>query len=92
MLELTKQRTSQYTILTHVAAIIPPQVWLNEIMVDEQKNFRIRGQAATYSDLAFFLEKIEKESFFKNPVLVKAERDAMLSTMKFEITVEGKEM
>ena len=92
LLSLTAQRQSQYAVLAHLAEIMPPQVWLCEIVVDEQKHFYIKGQADTYSDLARFLDKIERDPLFGNPVLLKTERDEVLSTMKFEITVAGKGM
>jgi len=92
LVELTAQRKSQYTVLVQLAEIMPPQIWLYEIAVDEQKRFHIKGQASTYSDLASLLDKIENNPLFGSPVLLKAEQDAMLSTMKFEITVVGEGM
>ncbi|MHC1746396.1 MAG: PilN domain-containing protein [Negativicutes bacterium] len=92
LMELTVKRQSQYAVLTHLAEIIPPQIWLYEITVDEQKRFHIKGQASAYAELASFLDQIEKDPLYGSPSLVKAEQDAVLSTMKFEITVVGEGM
>lgn len=92
LLELTFKRQSKYTLLAHLADMIPSQIWLYEITVDEQKRVHIKGQAPGYSEMNMFLDKIEKDPLYGNPILLKAERDEMLSTMKFEITVIGEGM
>ena len=92
LIELTFKRQSQYTALAHLAEMIPSQIWLYEITVDEQKRVHIKGQAPGYSELNVFLDKIERDPLYGSPILLKAERDEKLSTMKFEITVAGEEM
>ncbi|MBP1763208.1 MAG: Fimbrial assembly protein (PilN) [Firmicutes bacterium] len=92
LLSLTAQRISQYASITQLTEALPRDVWLNEIVLDEQHYCHVKGQAVTYSDLAVFFDRIENEALFEKPVLVKAERDKLLNTMKFEITVKGREM
>ena len=92
LLSLTAQGRSQYASIAQLAEALPRDVWLNEIALDEQHCCHVKGQAVTYSDLALFFDRIESEALFEKPVLVKAERDKVLNTMKFEITVKGREM
>jgi Tfp pilus assembly protein PilN len=92
LLALTQERKSSYVIVTHLAAITPPQVWLTEVASAEKKLIRIKGQARTYPDLAAFLGKFEQDTMLGDPVLIKAERDTVLAATKFEITIQVKEL
>lgn len=92
LLKLTSQRQSNYVILARLSEMMPAQVWLHEMTIDEQKRLTIKGHTAVYSDLALFLEAIEKNSLFADPVLLRVERDETLNAMKFEISVVVKGM
>jgi len=89
---LTKERKSSYAVVTHLATITPQQVWLTEVSSAEKRLIRIKGQAVTYPDLAAFLGKIEQDDMLGDPVLIKAERDTVLPAIKFELTLQVKEL
>lgn len=87
---LTKERKSWHAVLSHLGVATPVQVWLTEVTAGDKNLLLIKGMAATYPDLADFIEKLAQDSFFADPVLIKAERDSALPATRFELSVKIK--
>jgi len=103
LLKLTDERVSFHSVLSHVSAILPPQVWLTEISTrnNNQNSYRetqrgssssfvvnLKGRALTYNDIAAFMQKLEQDEYFSGVVLVKAERINSSNDSQFEIAAQ----
>ena len=92
LVKLTKERKSWYAIVSRFGIITPPQIWLTELGASDKNVILIKGNALTYPDLANFMQQLEGDEFFAEPVLIKAEKDAKFATTRFEMTVKLKGM
>lgn len=92
LIALTGERKSWHAILSHLGTITPEQVWLIELSNSDKNMLSIKGMAATYPDLAEFMQKLGQGNLFTDPVLIKAERDQGLAATRFEISVKVKGM
>lgn len=88
---LTKERRPWHTIVAHFSTLTPQKVWLTEFTFND-KDTRIRGAAASYSDIALFLRQIEADTLITDPVIDKAEKEAKQNIFTFEILVKVKGM
>lgn len=91
LMTLTNERKSWNAALARLGVITPPPVWLTE-MNTNGKDVTLRGMAVNYPDLAGFIEKIGQDTFFTEPVLIKAEQDTILSVTRFELSIKIKGM
>lgn len=86
--KLTAERKPWHAIVSRLAAIVPPPVWLEELGAGGDKNsVRLKGNALTYPDLTHFLQILEQDELFVAPVLIYAQYDSGLAITKFELTV-----
>lgn len=90
--DLTKERKSWHAVFAHLGMVIPEQVWLTEVSAGNDNLLLIKGRAANYPEVAAFIEQLAKDSFFSEPVLIKAERDMILEAARFEVSVKIKGM
>ncbi|MDR1702937.1 MAG: PilN domain-containing protein [Sporomusaceae bacterium] len=89
LLKITGERFSLSALLAHLGNIMPQEVWLSETSVKkgdrrENNTVTLKGQTANYDAIAAFMQKIEQDGYFTNPVLVKAEKAGQHN--QFEIT------
>jgi len=98
LFKLTAERVSLYAILSHLSGIMPPEVWLVE--ADIKKNGKeniagnvtivLKGKALTYGGIAALTQKLEKDEYLLNAVLLKAEKIDSSGFSRFEITAQAK--
>ncbi|MDF2568491.1 MAG: hypothetical protein K0R55_95 [Sporomusa sp.] len=86
--KLTTERRPWYTIVSKLAIIVPPQIWLDEISSSDKNSFKIKANALTYPDLANFMQRVEQDEMFSEPVLIRAERDNQSAITRFEMTIK----
>lgn len=90
LITLTQERKSWYAVLAHLGAITPPQVWLTELTAAEKNTLRLKGMAATYPDMAKFMQVFNSDEMLGDPVLISAERDGTLPVTRFEMIAKFK--
>lgn len=90
LLTITSEQIAWNAILFHFGMITPPQIWLSELSVGEKNVLLLKGNAATYPDLANFITLLEQDELLAEPVLIKAEQDNVFLYTKFEMTVKFK--
>ena len=88
---LTKERRPWHTIVAHFSTLTPQKVWLTEFTFND-KDTRIKGAAASYSDIALLLKQMEADTLITEPVIDKAEKDTKQNIFNFEILVKVKGM
>ncbi len=87
---MTKERKSWHAVFAHLGTVVPEQVWLTEVSAGNENLLLIKGKAANYPEVAAFLKKLAKDSLFTDMVLIKAEQEMMLDTLRFEVSVKIK--
>ena len=92
LLNITAKQVSWNAIIVHFGMITPPQIWLSELSAGEQQVLLVKGNAATYPDLANFITLLEQDELLGEPVLLKAEQAAENLYTTFEMTVKIKEI
>ncbi|QDR80330.1 PilN domain-containing protein [Sporomusa termitida] len=88
--KLTTERKPWYALVARLAVIMPPQIWLDELGTGDKNTFKLKGNALTYPDLAAFMQLLEQDDLFTEPVLIRAERDQQLMVTRFEMNVKIK--
>lgn len=89
---LNKGRIPWYGIVNHLGTVTPEDVKLTEVSLTEKNNLRFKGTAKSYPDIGTFMQLLEKDSFFSEPVLITADATTTLMMANFEISVKLKEM
>ena len=90
LVALTKERRSWYAVLTHLGAIMPPQVWLTDLSLADKNSLRLKGMASTYPDMVRFMDAFKQDEILTEPLLMSADRDTASSATRFEMTVKFK--
>lgn len=85
---LTKERQSLHGVIEHLATVTLPQVWFTDVTKSDKGAIHIKGWSATYPLVAEFMQIMEKDPFFIEPVLGNVEKDVMTQATKFEIVVK----
>ena len=85
---LTKDRRSWYGIIQHLTAVTSPQIWFTDMIKSDKDTIQIKGWSATYLGVAGFMQTIENDQFFIEPVLTNVEKDTVTQATKFEIVVK----
>jgi Tfp pilus assembly protein PilN len=95
LIDLSKNRISEYAIMVHLSNLVIDNVWLTEVSLNSNNELILKGNAADYKALATFLKKIEQDRIFKNTSLINSEskQDPLSnkSITVFEILVKFKE-
>lgn len=86
--QLSKERQSGYGIIQHVAAVASPHIWFTELVKSDKGTVQIKGWTATYPLVAEFMQGIERDQFFIEPVLTSVERVGTSQTATFDILVK----
>ena len=89
---LTKERQPLYTLIQHIVAIMPQQLWLTNLSKSDKGLLEMKGAAITYSVVAEFVKNMEGDTILFDPMLVKVEFDTGASFLRFEIAVKSKGM
>jgi Tfp pilus assembly protein PilN len=93
LIGLTNGRKSRPGIITHLGAAVTSQMGLTELTIADNNVIKIKGVTNDYSEVVRFLQTIEQDKTFEDPVLLKAESDfPALRVAKFEMTVKLKGM
>jgi len=87
LIHLTTQRNSWAVILSHIAGVTVPEVWLTEI-TGEKNMLHIKGDSLDYASIAQFIKQLDQDALVSEPTLVNAEHDGKEPATKFEITVK----
>lgn len=85
---LTKERQSWYSIIQHLATQTSAEIWFTDLQKGEKGTIQIKGWANTYPQVAKFMEIMENDPFFTEPVLHSAEKDGTTQATKFDIVVK----
>ena len=85
---LTKERRSWYGIIQHLTAVTSPQIWFTDMIKSDKNIIQIKGWAGTYLSVAEFMQTMESDQFFIDPVLTSVEKDTVTQATKFEIVVK----
>lgn len=85
---LTKERRSWYGIIQHLTAVTSPHIWFTELVKSDKGTIQIKGWTATYPLVAEFMQTIEQDQFFIEPVLMNVERNGISQTATFDIFVK----
>lgn len=95
--DIAKERRPWDVVFSHLAAIAPPRLWFTHVGVDykekaQSMGIKISGIAEKYMDVAAFLNTLEQDDIFGDPVLTAVElsSNAKVPSAKFEITVNLK--
>lgn len=96
LIDLSKNRISEYAIMVHLSNLVIDNVWLTEVSLNNNNELLLKGNAFDYKALAIFLKKIEQDHIFKNTSLINSEskQDPLSnkSIAVFEILVKFKEV
>jgi type IV pilus assembly protein PilN len=93
LIGLTNERKSWHTIITHLGVAVTSQMGLTELTIADNNMLKIKGVTNNYSEVVRFLQTIEQDKIFEDPVLLKAESNfSALQVAKFEMTVKLKGM
>jgi Tfp pilus assembly protein PilN len=92
LVTLTAERKSYHAIISHLGAITPSTIWLTEFGIVNVNLIKITGMAISYPDLANFIERLEQDEVFTDPVLLGAEinPNSAVVLVEFEISVKLK--
>ncbi len=88
LVQLSVSRTSWHAVMLHMGSLMPRSLWLTEIGSAQKGVLQMKGSAANYSDLIFFLGKLEVDRTFIEPALLRVEQNEKDSMTKFEITTK----
>lgn len=96
LIDLSKNRISEYAIMIHLSNLVIDNVWLTEVSLNNNNELILKGNAVDYKTLATFLKKIEQDRIFRNTSLINSEskQDPLSnkSITVFEILVKFKEV
>ncbi len=90
LVTLTDERKSSYTTVARLTALTSPQIWFTDIGKTDKDMIQAKGWAGQYLAITEFMQKLEQDQFFADPLLVKVENDATSNVVRFEITVKPK--
>jgi type IV pilus assembly protein PilN len=90
LVTLTNERKSSYNTVVHLTALTSPQIWFTDIEKTDKDLIQAKGWAEEYLAITEFMQKLEQDQFFADPLLVKVENDATSKVIKFEITAKPK--
>jgi len=85
---LTKERQSLYNIIQHLSAQASPEICFTDLLKTDKGVIQIKGWTTTYPLVAEFMQTIENDQFFMEPLLNSVEQDATTQITKFDITVK----
>ena len=88
LVALMKDRQSWYGIIQHLTAVTSPQISFTDMVKSDIDTIQIKGWSATYLGVAGFMQTIESDQFFIEPVLTNVEKDPVTQAAKFEIVVK----
>lgn len=87
---LTNERKSWAPIIGHLATLTTPRIWFTELSTINKDAIKVIGIADNYQEISTFLQRLEQDTIFAEPVLVQAELDPKnaKAITKFEIIVK----
>lgn len=95
LIDLSKNRISEYAMMVHLSNLIIDNVWLTEVSFSNSE-LTLKGNATDYKVLAAFLKKIEQDQLFKTTSLInsvtKQDSISNKNITVFEILIKFKEV
>ena len=71
---ILKEKTSPKRLLERMARLSPQDLWFNELVIQEDRTFSLRGGADSYKSIGDLIVAMNETPFFKNTLnLVKSE-------------------
>ena len=80
--QILKLRTNPKKLLEKVARIIPNDLWLSSLKIDEKKKVKIEGNSTTYKSIGKFLVKANDTTYFGKSL-------GLLDSKTKEVTIDG---
>jgi len=69
--EIIKTKINPEKVLERVARDIPTDVWIDELVIAQDKTITITGQAITYKDIGDFTVRANESKFFGKSLMLK---------------------
>ena len=85
---LSADRKSWHATMAHVSTLTSAQVWLTDVDAPDKAGLKMKGMALSVPDLARFVQRLEQDKVFSDPLLVKTEKDGALPADRFELAVK----
>jgi len=85
---LTKERQSLYNVIQHLSAQASSEICFTDLLKTDKGVIQIKGWTTTYPLVAAFMQTIENDQFFMEPLLNNVEQDANTQITKFDIAVK----
>jgi Tfp pilus assembly protein PilN len=81
---LSAQHNTPYNLIPRIAALLPASVWLDESKTAQQdiNKIVVKGGAASYSDLAAFISRLEGAGLFRSVTLKSTKGDLQGTVVK----------
>ena len=89
---LTSEHNSWHLVMQHLVTLAPQQMWFTDICKTDKGVIQIKGVAKTYSVVTEFMQILEQDELFSEPILIQDESDIASEVIKFEIMVKSKGM
>lgn len=71
---ILKEKTSPKRLLERMARLSPPDLWFNELVIQEDRSFSLKGGADSYKSIGDLIVALNETPFFKNSLnLAKSE-------------------
>ena len=84
---LTGERQSCFLVLSQLGVKTPAQLWLTDLEI-EKGLVKISAFSKSYPDLVQFLNQLEQDTVFSDPVLIKVEQSTVPPANKFDMTAK----
>lgn len=81
----TRTAVSPYAVLVQLGAAAQEEARLTEVVVLADGMVVLRGRAPAYPTVAAFLEKLEENTLFQQPVLADSQAEEETGSMRFEM-------
>jgi hypothetical protein len=78
-------RTNPKKLLEKVARIIPEDLWISSLKIDEKKKVKIEGNSTTYKSIGSFLVKANDTTYFGKSL-------GLLDSKTKEVTIDGEKI
>lgn len=88
LIGLTQERQSLYAIIQHITSVASPQIWFTDMVKGDKGTIQIKGWAATYPDVAKFMQTMERDQMIIESALTNVEKKDAAAVATFDIIVK----
>ena len=86
MVSLTKNNIAPYVFVARLGIVTPTQVRLTEVAITDGIN--IKGQAANAKEVAAFIDQLNRDIYFFEPMLISVQENLQQQLVDFAISVK----